>query len=69
MLKEYLDDLLKKKRIKPSKNPVGAPILFVLKKDGSLRLYIDYRRLNSVTIKNRYLLPLILEILNRIVGV
>ena len=69
MLKEYLDDLLKKKRIRLSKNPVGAPILFVPKKDGSLRLYIDYRGFNSITIKNRYLLPFISEILDRIARV
>jgi hypothetical protein len=40
--------------------------LFVLKKDGSLRLYIDYRGLNAITKKNRYLLPLISETLNRL---
>jgi len=44
----------------------GALILFILKKDGGLRLYIDYRRLNKVTIKNRHPLPLIRETLNRL---
>jgi len=43
-------------------------VLFILKKDGSLRLYVDYRRLNKVTIKNRYLLSLISETLDRLVG-
>jgi hypothetical protein len=42
------------------------PILFVLKKDGSLRLCVDYRGLNAITKKNRYLLPLISETLNRL---
>jgi hypothetical protein len=42
------------------------PILFVLKKDGSLRLYMDYRGLNMITKKNCYLLPLISEILDRL---
>ena len=69
MLKEYLDDFLKKKRIKPSKSPTKAPILFVLKKDGSLHLYIDYRGFNSVTMKNQYLLLFISEILDRIIRI
>ena len=43
------------------KSPTGAPILFILKKDGSLRLYVDYRGLNAITIKNHYPLPLISE--------
>ena len=60
----YLMDNIKKKRIRPSKSPTGAPILFVLKKDGGLCLCVDYRGLNRIIIKNRYLLPLILEILD-----
>ena len=44
----------------------GAPILFVLKADGTIRLYVDYYRLNKVTIKNRYLIPLVSKILNRL---
>src|SRR5690606_10294399 len=46
----------------------GAPILFAKKKDGSLRLCVDYRALNKITIKNRYALPLIPELLDRIRG-
>ncbi len=52
-----------------SKSPAGLPILFILKKDKGLRLYINYYRLNKVTIKNRYPLPLIsktLDYLNRV---
>ena len=68
-MKEYLDNLLKKKRIKPFKSPIGTPILFVPKKDSNLYLYVDYRGFNLVTIKNRYLLPFISEILDRIVKI
>jgi len=50
---------MKKGFIQPLKSPAGYPILFVLKKDGSLRLYVDYRKLNEITIKNSYPLPLI----------
>ncbi|MCF7184024.1 hypothetical protein L3H42_11035, partial [Corynebacterium sp. MC-13] len=53
-LKEQLRDLLEKGFIRPSTSPWGAPVLFVRKKDGSLRMCIDYRQLNKVTIKNKY---------------
>ena len=56
-LKVQLDDLLTKGFIRTSTSPWEAPVLFVKKKDGTLRLCIDYRRLNQVTIKNRYPLP------------
>ena len=56
-LKEQLKDLLDKGFIRPSVSPWGAPVLFVRKKDGSLRMYIDYRQLNKVIIKNKYPLP------------
>jgi hypothetical protein len=65
-LREYLDQALKNRWIKRSVSEVGAPILFVLKKDGSLRLCVDYRGLNAITKKNRYPLPLISETLNRL---
>ena len=64
----YLDENLKKGFIRPSSSPAGAPILFVKKKDGSLRLCVDYRGLNKVTVKNRYPLPLISELLDRLQG-
>ena len=54
--------------IKPSKSPYGSPVLFVKKKDGSLRMCIDYRALNKITIKNRYPLPRIDELLDRLEG-
>ena len=56
-LNEQLKELLEQDFIRPSTSPWGAPVLFVKKKDGSLRLCIDYRQLNKVTIKNKYPLP------------
>ena len=56
-LKVQLQDLLEKGVIRPSVSPWGAPMLFVKKKDGTLRLCVDYRQLNKVTVKNKYPLP------------
>lgn len=64
----YLKEEVDRGRIRPSKSPAGAPILFVPKKDGTLRLCVDYRGLNKMTVKNRYALPLISEILDRVAG-
>ena len=63
-LHTYLDENLVTGTIRPSKSPFGAPILFVKKKDGSLRLCVDYRGLNKITKKDRYLLPLIADLLD-----
>jgi len=65
-LSTWLDENLSKGFIRASQSPAGAPILFVKKKDGKLRLCVDYRALNSITIKNRYPLPLIPEALDRL---
>ena len=58
-LKKQLDNLLNKGFIQPSVSPYGAPVLFVHKKEGTLRLCVDYRALNKITIKNRYSLLVI----------
>ena len=52
-----LEELLKKGYIRPSVSPWGAPVLFVKKKDGTLRLCIDFRQLNKVIVKKKYPLP------------
>jgi hypothetical protein len=67
-LKKQLDDLLKKGFIEPSVSPYGAPVLFVKKKDGTMRMCIDYRMLNSITIKNKYALPYIDELFDQLQG-
>jgi len=63
---DYFTENLAKGFIQHSKSPAVAPILFVKKKDGSLRLCVDYRGLNKITKKNRYPLPLILGLLDRL---
>ncbi|XP_052187706.1 uncharacterized protein LOC127798285 [Diospyros lotus] len=67
-LKEQLQDLTDKGFIRPSVSPWGAPILFVKKKDGTLRMCTDYRQLNKVTIKNKYPLPRIEELFDQLQG-
>ncbi|KAD4179563.1 hypothetical protein E3N88_28154 [Mikania micrantha] len=67
-LMTQLQDLLDKGFIRPSISPWGAPILFVKKKDGSLRMCIDYRELNKVTVKNRYPLPRIDDLFDQLQG-
>ena len=65
-MKAYIEANLVSNFIRPSKSLAGAPILFVRKKNGSLRLCVNYRGLNNPTIKNRYPLPLIGESLDRL---
>ena len=67
-LKEYLNENLKKGFISRSKSPAEYPILFVPKKDGKLRLCVNYRKLNDITIKNRYPLSNISELQDRLSG-
>ncbi|KAD5508277.1 hypothetical protein E3N88_15980 [Mikania micrantha] len=67
-LKEQLQELLELGFIRPSVSPWGAPVLFVKKKDGSMRLCIDYRELNKITIRNRYPLPRIDDLFDQLQG-
>jgi hypothetical protein len=67
-MKKQLQELLDKGCIRPSTSPWGCPALFVRKKDESLRLCIDYRPLNAVTIKNKYPLPRIDVLFDQLVG-
>jgi hypothetical protein len=67
-LKIQLQELLDKGFIRPSVSPWGAPVLFVKKKDGTLRLCIDYRQLNKVTVKNKYPLPRIDDLFDQLKG-
>ena len=67
-LKAQLEELPNKGFIRPSISPWGALILFVKKKDGSLRLCIDYRQLNRATIRNQYPLPRIDELFDQLQG-
>lgn len=65
-LKEFIDDNLAKGYIRPSKAPCGAPVFFVKKKDGSLRLVVDFRSLNAITRPDAYPIPLTTELLDRL---
>jgi hypothetical protein len=68
-LKLQLKEMMDKGYIRPSVSPWGAPVLFVKKKDGTLRLCIDYRQLNKVTIKKKYPLPRIDDLFDQLGGV
>ena len=67
-LKAQLQDLIDKGFIRPSTSPWGAPVLFVKKKDGTLRLCVDYRQLNKATVKNKYPLPRIDDLFDQLQG-
>jgi hypothetical protein len=67
-LNAFLEDNLRKGYITPSKSPMASLVFFIKKKDGKLRLVQDYWKLNDITIKNRYLLPLPADIINRLLG-
>jgi hypothetical protein len=67
-LKKQLTELQEARYIRPSSSPLGAPVLFVQKKDGSQRMCVDYRSLNDVTVKNKYPLPRIEDLFNQMRG-
>ena len=65
-LKEFIDDHLATGTICLSQSPIGALLLFVKKKDGTLRMVADFRRLNAITQKDQYPLPCINDLLERL---
>ncbi len=67
-LDKFLDENLSSGRIQPLKSPMASPFFFVKKKDGKLRPVQDYHKLNKMTIKNRYPLPLISELMDKLWG-
>ena len=67
-LKKQIEELMEKQFIRPSTSPWRAPVLLVKKKDGSSRLCVDYRQLNKMTIKNKYPLPRIDDLMDQLHG-
>lgn len=67
-LDQFITENLEKGYIIPSKSLMSSPVFFVKKKDGKLRLIQDYRKLNDITVKNRYPLPLATDIINKLKG-
>jgi hypothetical protein len=65
-LQKQLDKNLVQEFIEPSTSPAAAPVIFTAKKSSKLKMCMDYRRLNAITIKNHYLLLLINKLLNRL---
>jgi len=67
-LKQQVQELLDKGLVRPSASPWGAPVLLVKKKDGGLRLCVDYQELNRVTVRNKYMLPRIDDLFDQLKG-
>ena len=65
-LRKQLNKLLDAGLIQPSKSLYGAPVLFQKKQDGTMRMCVDYRALNKETIKNKYPVPLVQDLLDRL---
>lgn len=66
ILESQIKELLEKGHIRPSSSPFSAPVLFVKKKDGSLRMCVDYRQLNKITVADKYPIPRIEDLLERL---
>ena len=64
--KEYLDEMMKAGKIRPSKSSAGTPIFFVKQPSGKLRIVVDYRGLNAITIKDKYPLPLMTTLMEQV---
>lgn len=67
-LDTFIEEQLRTGRIRPSKSPIASPFFFVKKKDGALRPVQDYRKLNEMTIRNQYPLPLVSELMDKLKG-
>jgi hypothetical protein len=67
-VREIVDDLIEKQIIEDTVSPYSSPILLVPKKNGEVRMVVDYRKLNAITVKDRYPLPLIEDQLERLSG-
>ncbi|KAL0388131.1 UNVERIFIED_CONTAM: RNA-directed DNA polymerase [Sesamum radiatum] len=65
-LRKQLDGLLEAGLVQPSKAPYGSPVLFQRKQDGSMRMCVDYRALNKVTIKNKYPIPNAIDLFDKL---
>ena len=67
-LQRFLQENLAKGYIRPSKSPLSSPVFFIKQKDGKLRFAQDYQKLNEITIKNRYPLPIVSDIVSQLKG-
>ncbi|QRW12162.1 Retrotransposable element Tf2 protein [Ceratobasidium sp. AG-Ba] len=65
-IKEFIDQELADGKIRPSKSPIASPCFFVKKKDGSLRLVTDYRKINNITIPDQFPMPLQVELVDQV---
>jgi len=64
--KEYLDEMLRTSKIQPSKSSAGAPIFFAKQANSKLRIVVDYRGLNAITIQDKYSLPLMTTVIEQL---
>lgn len=67
-MESIIQQLLQSNMIQPSQSPYSSPVILVKKKDGTWRLCVDYRQLNSNTVKNKYLIPIIEDLLDELLG-